>query len=65
MNPRCPTVTLSAAEGAALRTLVETRGAKAAVTLVGVCIPTLYKAAGGFPVSSMTAEFIRGRLDRI
>jgi hypothetical protein len=65
MNPRCPTVTLTAAEGAALRTIVETRGEKGAVRLVGVCIPTLYKAAGGFPVSRLTAQVIRGSLDRI
>ncbi len=65
MNPRCPTVTLTTAEGTALRTLVETQGQTAAVRLVGVCMPTIYKAAAGFPVSRLVAQVIRHSLDRI
>jgi hypothetical protein len=65
MNPRCPTVKLTREEGDALRTLVETRGEKAAAKLVGVCMPTIHKAAGGFPVSRLAANSIRYSLDRI
>lgn len=65
-NHRCPTETLTATEGERLRDLVRLRGEKAAIEAVGLRHPeAFYKAAGGFPVSRLTAEVIRGRLDRI
>ena len=66
MNPRCPTDTLMAGEIVRLRDLIATRGEHDAVRAVGMRDPgVVYKAAAGFPVSRLTAEVIRGRLDRI
>ncbi len=66
MNPRCPTVTLTTAEGQTLRDMVRLRGARDSAQRVGLSdIRTFFKAACELPVSRMTAEVIRGRLDRI
>jgi hypothetical protein len=66
MNPRCPLVTLTIVETKALRELVVLRGEKVAVALVGLrSAEAYYKAASGAPVARLTAEVIRGRLDRI
>jgi len=66
MNERCPLVTLTADESARVRTLVRERGAKEASKALGnVDARTLLKAAAEAQVSRLTAEVIRGRLDRI
>lgn len=66
MNPRCPTTTLNAAECKALRALVLTRGERAALVVIGLrSAETLYRATAELPVSLLTADVIRGRLDRI
>lgn len=66
MNARCPTAVLTALETQRLRDLVIVRGERAAILAVGLRSPeAFYKAAAGFPVSRLTAEVIRGSLDRI
>lgn len=66
MNPRVPMETLNADQVAKLRELVTLRGEVAAIKSVGLRDPAaFYKAAGGFPVARLTAEVIRGHLDRI
>ncbi len=65
-NPRCPTDTLTAEEGERLRVLVRLHGEKQALVIFGVRHSrTLYRAAAEQPVSWLTANTIRGRLDRI
>lgn len=65
-NARCPTEVLTASETERLRDLVRLRGEREAVALVGLRSPeAYYKAAAGVPVSRLTVEVIRGRLDRI
>lgn len=66
MNPRCPMTTLSVAETTRLRCLIDERGERAALDLVGLrSAETLYRAASGVRIAVLTAEVIRGRLDRI
>jgi hypothetical protein len=66
MNPRSPTVTLSAAESARLRSLIRDHGARPAAMLVGnVEIRTLQRAASESPIARLTAVVIRHSLDRI
>ena len=65
-QPKCPTEVMTASETSRLRELLNSRGERAAVALVGLRSPeAFYKAAAGAPVSRLTAEVIRGRLDRI
>jgi hypothetical protein len=65
-NARNPTVTLTPDESRTLRDLVQLRGLKDATRSVGLADwRALAKAAAGFPVARLTAEVIRGRLDRI
>lgn len=66
MNPRCPTVVLSAIECDRLRVLVRERGEREALLVIGLrSAETLYRAAAEQAISRLTAEVIRGRLDRI
>lgn len=66
MNPRCPTASLTPEEAARLRTLVQVRGEKEVIALVGLRTPaTFLRAMAGLPVATLTIEVIRGRLDRI
>lgn len=66
MNPKCPTAALSCDETARLRTIVQLRGEKEAMILVGLRTPaTFLRAMHGLPVARLTVEVIRGRLDRI
>ncbi len=65
MNPRCPTAVLTSTESQRLRDLVRLKGETAAVRIVGVSRETLYKAASECPVSRLSADVIRGRLDSI
>lgn len=66
MNPRVPMETLTAEQSQKLRELVMLRGEVEAIRSVGLRdAAAFYKAAGGFPVARLTAEVIRGRLDRI
>ena len=66
MNPRCPTVTLTAIESDRLRGVMRERGEREALRLFGLrSAETLYRAAAEQPIARMTAEVIRGRLDRI
>lgn len=65
MDSQHPTDTLTEAEGVRLRALVRLHGEKAASRIMGVAGRTLHKAAAEQPVSRLTAEVIRGRLDRI
>lgn len=65
MNPRSPTVTLTSVEGQRLRDLLRDRGEKEAARALGINPTTLLKAASEIPVSRLTGEVIRGRLDRI
>ena len=66
MNRRSPTVTLSASEGARLREILRVRGDSDALRALGIFhLQTLYRAAAERPIAAMTAEVIRGRLDRI
>jgi hypothetical protein len=66
VNPRCPTDRLTTAEAQRLGDLVDARGESAAIKAVGLRSPeTFYKAMARRPVMVMTAEVIRGRLDRI
>lgn len=65
-NAKNPTEVMTAKESERLRELLTSRGEKAAVALVGLRSPeAFYKAVAGVPVSRLTAEVIRGRLDRI
>lgn len=66
MNPRCPTVTLSTADGAKLRSMLRELGpAESRKAMGNIDAETLYKAASEVPIARLTAEVIRGRLDRI
>ncbi len=65
-NPRCPTDTLTSEEGERLRVLVRLHGERDALVIFGLRhVQTLYRAAAEQPVSVLTANIIRGRLDRI
>ncbi len=64
-NPRSPTEVLTATEGARLRELVRLRGEKPAARAMGLDERTLCRAAAEAPIGRLTAEVIRGRLDRI
>lgn len=65
-DPRHPTDTLTAAEAARLRELVTLRGEKEAARAVGLrSAETLYRAIACIPIARLTAEVVRGRLDRI
>lgn len=65
-NPRCPTDTLTAAETGKLRELVRLRGEREAIAAVGLrSAEAFYKAMAGAPVLCITADCVRGRLDRI
>jgi hypothetical protein len=66
LSARSPVVTLNSNEGARLRAIlrdVGVGGAREALGNIDEC--TLFKAAAEVPVSRLTAEVIRGRLDRI
>lgn len=66
MNPRVPMEVLTPEQCAKVRELLAARGEVAAIRAVGLRDPAaFYKAAGGFPVARLTAEVIRGNLDRI
>lgn len=66
MNPRVPMDTLTAEQCAKVREILAARGEVAAIKAIGLRDPAaFYKAAGGFPVSRLTAEVVRGHLDRI
>lgn len=66
MNPRCPTVVLKADECSRIRVLVREKGEASALDFFGLRTPeTLYRAAAEQPIARLTAEVIRGRLDRI
>jgi hypothetical protein len=59
-------VVLTADEGAKIRTLVREKGAKEAARALGLCdVRAVMKAAIELPIARLTAEVIRGRLDRI
>lgn len=65
MNFRCPTETLTRDHVAKLQALVRDRGEVEAARVCGLGRVALYKAAAGFAVSRLTAEVLRGKLDRI
>lgn|GEM_PF-2737794 len=66
MNPRCPTVILTSVESGRLRVMVREQGETEALRIFGLrSAETLYRAAAEQPIARMTAEVIRGRLDRI
>jgi hypothetical protein len=65
MNPRSPTVTLSAVEGQRLRELLRERGEMGAARDLGINHKTLLKAASEIPIHRMTGDWIRGRLERL
>lgn len=66
MNPRSPTVTLTLDEVARLRALMREKGAKETAKAVGLTdVRTLFKAASEWPISRLSAQVIRERLDRI
>lgn len=65
-RPKCPTEVMTAQETERMRELLTSRGERAAVEAVGLRSPeAFYKAAAGVPVSRLTAEVIRLKLDRI
>ena len=66
MNPRCPTVVLTSVESGRLRVLMRERGEREMLRFFGLrSAETLYRAAAEQPIACLTAEVIRGRLDRI
>lgn len=66
MNPRSPTVVLSTEESARLRLMIRERGAQETARAVGnVEVRTLQRAASECPIARLTAQVIRGSLDRI
>ncbi len=66
MKTRHPTATLTIDEAVKLRLLVRELGAKEAAKTVGLAdLQTLFKAASESPVSRLTAEVVRHRLERI
>lgn len=65
VNRRCPMTQLTATEVVALRRAVRDLGAERAAACFGVAVATLRKAALEEPIARLTAEAIRGRLDRI
>ena len=66
MNPRCPMVTLTAAETSRLKNLALSRGEKEAITMVGLrSAEAFFRAAAGFPIARLSAIAIRASLDRI
>jgi len=66
MNPRSPTVVLTTEESGKLRSLIRDRGAAEAARVAGnIEIRTLQRAASESPIARLTAQVIRGSLDRI
>jgi hypothetical protein len=64
-HSRNKTLTLSAEEAATLRASVRLRGEKATVEILGLDQRTVFRAAAEAPIGWLTANIIRGRLDRI
>ena len=66
MSRQHPVVTLTPREGARLREVLKEIGADAARHALGnIDAGTLFKAASEVPIARLTAEVIRGKLDRI
>lgn len=65
MNPRTPMVRLARDESDRVREATERIGADAAGRLLGLDARTVRKAACGEAILRLSAEVIRGRLDRI
>jgi hypothetical protein len=65
MNPRHPMVTLTNDEVEKLRAFVRGRGAPSAAKAIGINPATLRKAGMEEPIARLTAQAIRGSLDRL
>lgn len=63
MNFRSPTVTLTTDEGDRVRNLLRDIGIVAAAKALGVTARTVFKAAAESPISRLSAQVIRCRLE--